>query len=98
MEAQINSISSVFWSPGAINTKLVAQVAYGLGFGHCTYAWNANKKTFGVVLIGGPNSFGVIKNNQNKLIFRIYIGVATSYFGLWAMCQDGRIEFYKCLS
>ena len=49
MEAQINSTSSLFRNSRAVNTKLVAQVAYGVGFGRSTYARKSNEKTFSMV-------------------------------------------------
>ena len=35
--------------------------------------------------VSGPNSFGVDRNPQNKMISRICLGVASPFFGLWAM-------------
>jgi hypothetical protein len=65
MEAQTKLTSSPFRSPGAVCIKLVIQVAYGLGFGRYRYVQKANKKTFPMVLVGGPNSSGVVRNRQN---------------------------------
>ena len=35
--------------------------------------------------VSGPNSSGADRNRRNKMTSRIYLGVASPFFGLWAM-------------
>ena len=85
LEAQSNSTSSLFRTPGTARTKMDATVTYGLRFGHTLYGWKDNSNTLLMALVSGPNSFGVDRNPQNKMTSRICLGVASPFFGLWAM-------------
>ena len=38
-----------------------------------------------MALVSGPNSSGVDRNRRNKMTSRICLGVASPFFGLWAM-------------
>ena len=85
MEAQTNSTLFRFRALGAARTKMDVQVAYGVGFGRYSYGWKDNFKMLPMELVSGPNSSGVDRNRPNKLTSRIFPGVATPSFGLWAM-------------
>ena len=62
-----------------------ATVTYGLGFGHTWYGWKDNLKTLLMAPVSGPIYSGVDGNRRNKMTSRIYLGVASPFFGLWAM-------------
>jgi hypothetical protein len=53
------------------------------------YVWKNNLIEFPMEPVPHQNSFGVIGNRRNKLTFRICLGVASPYFGLWAMYHVG---------
>ena len=78
MEAQTDSISFQFRTPGTGRTKTDAQVAYGVGFGRTWYGWKDNFKTLPMALVSGSNSSGVDGNRVWKLASRICPGAATS--------------------
>jgi hypothetical protein len=40
-------------------------------------------------LVRHQNSSGVMGNDRNNLTFRIYLGAASPYFGLWAVYYVG---------
>ena len=79
------SSSSLFQTPGTARTKMDAQVVYRVGFGHTCYGWKDNFKTLPMAVVSGPNSSGVDRNCQNKMTSRNCLGVASPFFGLWAM-------------
>ena len=79
------STSSPFRSPGAVYTKTGATVAYGLGFGRSLYGWKDNFKILPMALVSDPNSSRVGRNRRNKMTSRICLGVASPFFGHWAM-------------
>ena len=85
MEAQSDSTSFQFRTPGTARTKTDGQVSYGVGFGRTWYGWKDNFKTLPIALVSGPNSSGVDGNRRNKMASRICLGVASPFFGLWAM-------------
>ena len=66
-------------------TKTDAQVSYGVGFRRTWYGWKDNFKTLPMELVSVPNSSGVDRNRRNKMASRICLGVASQFFGLWAM-------------
>ena len=53
VEAQTDSTSFQFRTPGASRTKTDAQVAYGVGFGHSLYGSKDNFKTLPMELVSG---------------------------------------------
>ena len=63
----------------------MAPVACGVGFGCTWYGWKDNFKTLPIALVSGPNSSGVDGNRRNKMASRICLGVASPFFGFWAM-------------
>jgi hypothetical protein len=89
VEAQTKSTSGPFRSPGAVCAKTGLTVAYRLGFGHSFYVWKLKKMIVPMALVSGPNSSRVVGNRQRKLTSRIWFGVATPYFGLWALYRVG---------
>ena len=58
-EAQNKLASGLFRGPGAVCTKMAAQVTYGIGFGRSLYGWKAKKITFQMELVPGPKPSGV---------------------------------------
>ena len=50
-EAQTNSTSFQFWTPGTARTKMDAQVAYGVRFGRSLYGWKDNFKALPMALV-----------------------------------------------
>ena len=61
MEAQTDSTSFQFWTPGTARTKMDAQVAYEVGFGRSLYGWKDNFKTLQMAPLSGAAtpSFGL---------------------------------------
>ena len=96
MEAQTNSTSFQFRTPGTARTKMDAQVAYGVGFGRSLYGWKDNFKTLPMVLVLGPNLSGVNKIHPRKVTSSFCPGAATPSFGLWALycvgAHYGRVQ------
>lgn len=82
MEAQTDSSSFQFRTPGTARTKTDAQVAYGVGFARSLYGWKGNFKELPMASVSGPNSSGIDGNCLNKLTSRICSGAATPSFGL----------------
>ena len=82
MEAQTDSSSFQFRTPGIARTKTDAQVAYGVGFGRSLYGWKDNFKELPMAPVSGPNSSGIDGNCLNKLTSKIYSGAASPSFGL----------------
>ena len=78
------SSSSSSPSPSAVHTKINAQVAYVVHFGHSLYGWKDNFKELPMAPVSGQNSFEVNGNCQNKRTSRICHGAATPSFGLLA--------------
>ena len=89
MEAQTDSTSFQFRTPGTARTKMDAQVAYGVRFGRSLYGWKDNFKTLPVALVSSPKSFGVIRNRPRNLTSRICPGASAPSFGLWALYRVG---------
>ena len=85
VEAQTDSTSFQFRTPGTARRKMDAQVAYGVGFGCTIYVCKDNFKKLPMALVSGPNSTGVDGNRRNKLTSKICLGAATPYFGIWAV-------------
>jgi hypothetical protein len=81
MEVQTKSISSLFWSLGAVCMKLDTRVAYRLRLRWSTYGWKDNfiRKPMEVVPL--QNSIRINRNSQNKLTSGIYHDAASSSFG-----------------
>ena len=79
------SSSSLFRTPGTNRTKMVAQVIYGVGFGHSWYGWKDNFKSLPMALVPGTNSFEVDRNRPRNLTPSFYSGAAMPSFGLWAL-------------
>ena len=89
MEAQTDSTSFQFRTPGIARTKTDAQVAYRVGFGRSLYDWKDNFNMLPMAPVSGPNSFGVIGNRPRNLTSNFYPGAATPSFGLWALYRVG---------
>ena len=66
VESQTKLTSNLFRSPGAVCTKTVVQVAYGLGFRHSIYARISEKITFSMALVPWSNSSWINENHRNK--------------------------------
>jgi hypothetical protein len=81
MEAQTDSTSFQFWTPGIARTKMDTHVAYGVGFGCSLYGWKYNFKRLPMESVSGPNSSGVDSNRLHKLTSRICSGATTPSFG-----------------
>jgi len=81
-EAQNKLASGLFRGPGAVCTKMAAQVTYGLGFGRSLYGWKAKKITFQMELVPGLKSSGVDRKMFYKLASRICLSVVSLPFGL----------------
>ena len=77
VEAQTESTSFQFRTPGTARSKTDAQVAYGVGFGRSLYGWNQNFIEHPMALVLPQNSFQVDQNRRNKLMTRICLGAAT---------------------
>ena len=56
LEAQSNSSTSLFRTPGTARTKMDAPVAYRVGFGRTWYGWKDNFKTLPMAPVSGLNS------------------------------------------
>lgn len=82
VEVQIKSTSGLSRSSEEVHGKIVALVAYGLGFGRFLYVHKLKNKTLPMALVSSPNSSGVVGNHQNKFTSRICLGAAPLYFGL----------------
>ena len=89
MEAQTDSTSFHFRTPGTACTKMDAQVAYGVGFGCSLYGWKYNFKTLPMALVSGTNSSVVDGNLPRNLTSSFCPGAATSSFGLWVLYHVG---------
>ena len=89
MEAQTDSTSFQFRTPGTGRTKTDAQVAYGVGFGRTWYGWKDNFKTLPMALVSGSNSSGVDGNRLWKLASRICSGAASLFLGRWPVYRVG---------
>ena len=89
MEAQTDSTSFQFRSPGTARTKMDAQAAYRVGFGRSLYGWKDNFKTLPMDLVSGTNSSRVDRNRPRNLTSSFCPGVATPSFGLWALYHVG---------
>ena len=89
MEAQTDSTSFQFRTPGVARTKTDAQVAYRVRFGRSLYGWKDNFKMLSMAQVSGQTSSGVDGNHPRKLTSRIYPGAATPSFGLWALYRVG---------
>ena len=85
MEAQTDSTSFQFRTPGTARTKTDTQLAYGVGFGRSLYGWKDNFKTLPMALVLDLNSSGVGGNRLKKLMSSFCPGAATPSFGLWAL-------------
>ena len=81
-EAQNKLASGLFRGPGAVCTKIAAQVTYGLGFGRSLYGWKAKKITFQMALVPGPNSSRVDGKMFYNLASRICLSAVSLPFGL----------------
>ena len=66
MEAQTDSTSFQFRTPGTARTKTDPQVAYGVRFGRSLYGWKDNFKTLPMEPVSSPNSSGVDRNRPNN--------------------------------
>ena len=73
----------------AVCAKTDAQIIYGLGFVHSTYAQKAKKINIPIESVSCPNSSGIIKNHQSNLTSRICLGATTPSFG-----PLGRVLFW----
>ena len=89
MEAQTDSTSFQFRTPGVARTKTDAQVAYRVRFGRSLYGWKDNFKMLPMALVSGPNPSGVDRNRPRKLISSFCPGAVTPSFGLWALYHVG---------
>ena len=85
VEAQTDSTSFQFRTPGTTRRKMDAQVAYGVGFGSTIYGWKDNLKKLPMALVSGPNSTVIDGNRPSNMTSRICLGAATPYLGLWAV-------------
>ena len=89
MEAQTDSTSFQFRTPGVARTKTDAQVAYRVRFGRSLYGWKDNFKMLPMALVLDPNSSGVDGNRLIKLMSSFCPGAATPSFGIWALYRVG---------
>ena len=89
MEAQTDSTSFQFRTPGITRTKTDAQVAYGFRFGCSLYGWKDNFKTLRMALVSDPNSSEVDRNHLRNLTSSFCPGAATPSFSLWALYRVG---------
>ena len=96
MEAQTDSTSFQFRTPGVARTKTDAQVAYRVRFGRSLYGWKDNFKMLPIAPVSGPNSSGVDGNRPGKLTSRISPGAASLFLGRWSVyrvgAQQGRVQ------
>jgi len=92
LEAQTNSTSSPFRSPGVVYTKMGATIAYKLGFGRSAYAWKDKNINFPMAPVSCQNKHGVVGNHRRNLTSRICLSVAPPSFG-----PVGRVSFRRPL-
>jgi hypothetical protein len=90
MEVQTKSISSLFWSPGAVCIKLDTRVAYELHLWWSIYGWKDNFLRKPMEVVPLQNSIRINRNHQNKLMSEIYHNAASSSFGALGLvtCWD----------
>ena len=81
-EAQNKLASGLFRGPGAVCTKMAAQVTYGLRLGRSLYGWKAKKITFQMALVPGPKYSGVDRKMFYNLASRICLSAVPLPFGL----------------
>jgi hypothetical protein len=67
---------------GAVHTKIITEITYGLHFGCTLYGWKAKRITFLMELVSHPNTFLFHGKRQNNEAYRIYKVVVLPYFGL----------------
>ena len=81
-EAQTESTSSLFWSPGPARSKTDTQDVSGLHFWCSTHGWKDNFIMKLMALVWGPKSFWVIWKHRNKSVSRICFGAASPFLFL----------------
>ena len=81
MEDQPKSSSSLPRPPGPVLSNLVAQAAYGLGFGRTTYSWKYKIITDPMALVSCHLDFGVHGKLRRKLAVRFCQGAASPILG-----------------
>jgi hypothetical protein len=57
------------WCPGPPYIQIDIQIAYELRFGHSTYAWKSNERTFPMPLVPCPTKIGAVCNHKNSTDF-----------------------------
>ena len=85
MEAQTDSTSFQFRTPGTARTKTDAQVAYRVGLRRTWYGWKDDFNTIPMALVSGHNTSKINGNRLKKLTSSFYPGAAAPSFGLWAL-------------
>jgi len=89
MEAQTDSTSFQFRTPGTARTKTDAQVAYRVELRRTWYGWKDDFNTIPMAPVSGHNTSKINGNHLKKLTSSFYPGAVAPSFGLWALyCVD----------
>jgi hypothetical protein len=81
--------SSPTRSPGPSHIQIYFQIAYGLHFGHSTYAQKAKEITFPMALVPCTTKIGVIHNYQNNTDFQNRFWCCATILARWAVYPVG---------